>query len=160
MSFSKSNYLVFSLMVLLNLATESVVVAQKSYFPIGGVTRYSDGTYYFAMSGRHYATPGEVVTKSGEVTNCKTDGKKCAQLLAMAAKGAIESDGVEMVDPEALDDSQKILSLVAQYDQELVDLGESKSGIYFRDHSKGEWQQMKFFQESHTRVMKSLKRRK
>ena len=127
---------------------------------MGGVTRYSNGTYYFAMSGRHYATPGEVVTRTGEIVNCHENQRKCAQLLEAAAKETVETDGILMADPSDLEGSEAILQLVANYDAELTEMGENKSGIYFRNYLEGDWKAMKYFKESHVRVMKSLKRKK
>ena len=152
---------ILGLTLLLFLGMWSTTEAQtkKSYFPMGGVTRNSNGTFYFARSGRNYVTPGEVVTKSGEVTNCQTNGKKCAQLLSEAARESIEMDGLQMEEASSLTGSAPVLELVKEHNEALVELGETKSGIYFLDYRTGEWQVMKFFKESHTRVMKSLRRK-
>ncbi len=126
---------------------------------MGGVTRYSNGTYYFARSGRQYVTTGEVVLPSGEVISCKSDGKRCAQMLAQAARESIEMDGLQFADPSSFVGSVPVLDLVSQYEGELSELGEEKSGIYFLDYRTMEWKVMKFFKESHTRVMKSLRKK-
>ena len=147
-------FLIASLLLLGALSLQ----AQKSYFPMGGVTRYSNGTYYFAKSGLQYVTPGEVVTAEGEIVNCAKAGKKCAQLLSQAARESVEQDYIQFADADALTGSAPIIDLVKDYDSQLSESGEEKPGIYFFDYREQTWKYMKFFKESHVKVMKSLKK--